>query len=189
MIIQGKYNFSEMNTLYNNSNDENIVNHNKNPESVSSNTAVEKTSNIVTHQDRIDKLSELVGEKALKRAGLIECETCKTRMYQDDSDDGGVSFQAPGHISPSQSLAKVMSHEAEHVIREPIHAERDGKMVVGQSVVLKYAICPECGRQYVAGGVTHTQTVDDPTNSKKDSTFLYNVNEQSEKGILVNLQG
>ena len=51
----------------------------------------------------------------LKRTGQIECQACKERKYQDGSNDPGVSFKAPGHISPESSAAVVMSHEQEHV--------------------------------------------------------------------------
>jgi ribosomal protein L32 len=96
--------------------------------------------------------------KAMKRAGLIECQSCKTRMYQDGSDDPGVSFKAPGHISAAGSAAAVMSHELEHVTHETAKADREDRQVTGQSVSLTYSVCPECGRSYVSGGVTRTTT-------------------------------
>ena len=85
-----------------------------------------------------------------------ECKTCKNRAYQDVSDDPGVSFKAPGHISPSASAAVVRSHEQEHVFSERARAQREGKQVISQSVTLYTSICPECGRSYVSGGVTRT---------------------------------
>jgi len=86
----------------------------------------------------------------------IECQTCKNRTYQDVSNDPGVSFKAPGRISPSASAAVVRSHEQEHVSNERAKAQREGKQVVSQTVTIYTAVCPECGRSYVSGGVTRT---------------------------------
>lgn len=88
-----------------------------------------------------------------------ECETCKERKYQDGSDDPGVSFKTAAHIAPEQAAAKVRGHEMEHVTREQAKAAREGREVVSQSVSYKTAICPECGRVYVAGGTTRTTTL------------------------------
>lgn len=88
-----------------------------------------------------------------------ECETCKERKYQDGSDDPGVSFKTAAHIAPEQAAAKVRGHEMEHVTREQAKAAREGREVVSQSVSYKTAICPECGRVYVAGGTTRTTTM------------------------------
>ena len=41
----------------------------------------------------------------------------------------------------------------------------EGKEVVFQSVQIKTAICPECGRVYVSGGKTTTVTMD-PSDQK-----------------------
>ena len=87
-----------------------------------------------------------------------ECKTCAERKYQDGSDDPGVSFKTAAHISPEQAAATVRSHEYEHVVREQSKADRENKEVVSQSVRLHTAICPECGRTYVSGGVTNTVT-------------------------------
>ncbi len=87
-----------------------------------------------------------------------ECETCKKRKYQDGSDDPGVSFKTPSHISPDQALSAVRGHENEHVTREQAKAEREGRKVVAQNVTYYNAICPECGRIYVSGGTTRTVT-------------------------------
>ncbi len=46
----------------------------------------------------------------------------------------------------------------EHVRRESIKAEQAGKKVVSQTVQIKTATCEECGRIYVAGGLTRTVT-------------------------------
>ena len=95
-------------------------------------------------------------------SGEKECQTCKERKYQDGSDDPGVSYQTPTHISPEQAASAVRGHEMEHVVREQASAEREGRRVVSQSVSMHTAICPECGRVYVSGGTTRTTTASDP---------------------------
>ena len=45
-------------------------------------------------------------EKAAKRAGVIECETCASRKYQDGSDEQ-VSFKSAAHIAPEAAAARV----------------------------------------------------------------------------------
>jgi hypothetical protein len=97
----------------------------------------------------------------LKRTGKIECQTCKARRYQDGSNDPGVSFKAPGYISPESSAAVVSAHEQEHVSREQASAKSEGRRVVSQSVRLFTSVCPECGRVYVSGGETRTTTAAD----------------------------
>ncbi len=92
--------------------------------------------------------------RGVKPSNEIECETCKNRTYQDVSDDPGVSFKAPGYISPSASAAVVRSHEQEHVSNERAKAHAQGKRVISQSVSIYTSICPECGRSYVSGGMT-----------------------------------
>ncbi len=87
----------------------------------------------------------------------IDCETCDNRKYQDGSDEGNVSFKSASHISPESAGAKVRAHEGEHVSNAyKKAAQKDGK-VVNASVSIHTSICPECGRTYVSGGVTHTQ--------------------------------
>lgn len=87
-----------------------------------------------------------------------ECETCRKRRYQDDSNDSCVSYQMPTTMSPAAAKSKVRSHELEHVRRESIKAKQQGKQVVSQTVQIKTATCNECGRIYVAGGLTRTVT-------------------------------
>ena len=87
-----------------------------------------------------------------------ECQTCKERKYQDQSDDPGVSYQTPTNIAPEQAAAAVRGHEQEHVVREQASAQREGREVVSQSVTLHTAICPECGKVYISGGTTRTAT-------------------------------
>lgn len=92
-------------------------------------------------------------EKAEKKG---ECQTCKERKYIDGSDEGNVSFKAPGHIAPESSAAVVMSHEKEHVANARKEGNKPGNELVSASISLKTAICPECGRSYIAGGTTRT---------------------------------
>lgn len=101
------------------------------------------------------------GESDVKAPGRTsapsECETCKNRKYQDGSDEM-VSFKSAAHISPEASAARVRGHEQEHVSNAYKKAaqNKDAK-VLQASVSLKTAICPECGRSYVAGGTTSTR--------------------------------
>lgn len=85
----------------------------------------------------------------------VECETCKNRRYQDGSDEM-VSFKTPGKISPEESFAKVSAHEQEHVTNAIAEGSKPGKELISANVSLKTAMCPECGRAYVAGGTTRT---------------------------------
>lgn len=103
-----------------------------------------------------NKISEENDKK--RRFDSFECQTCKDRRYQDGSDDMGVSFQTPTKIDPKAAAARVKSHEMEHVSRNQAKAEREGKEIVSQSVTLSTAICPECGRLYISGGLTRTVT-------------------------------
>lgn len=101
-------------------------------------------------------------DAAQKAAEDAECQTCKERKYQDGSDDAGVSFKTPTHISPDQAASAVKSHEMEHVVRERAAAKREDRRVVSQSVTMHTSICPECGRVYVSGGTTRTTTASKP---------------------------
>lgn len=91
-----------------------------------------------------------------KKSSPAECETCKERKYQDGSDEM-VSFKSASHISPEASAARVMSHEQEHVANAYKKAAKNDGQVISCNVSLKTAVCPECGRSYVAGGTTSTQ--------------------------------
>lgn len=94
----------------------------------------------------------------VEKTQKIECQTCKNRTYQDQSNDPSVSFKSPGNISPEASAAKVMSHEQEHVTNEQANAEQEGREVVSQTVSIETAVCPECQKVYVSGGETRTVT-------------------------------
>ena len=100
------------------------------------------------------------GESTEKQAGKdsspAECKTCKERKYQDGSDED-VSFKSAAHIDPDAAASRVRSHEQEHVSNAYKKAAQNNGKVLQASVTLKTAICPECGRSYIAGGVTNTQ--------------------------------
>ncbi len=95
-------------------------------------------------------------DSSAKIKGVNECTTCENRMYVDGSNESDVSFRAPGHISPEQSYGKVLSHEQEHVSNAIAEGNKPGKQLLSATVSLKMATCPECGRRYVAGGLTKT---------------------------------
>ncbi|MCM1135308.1 MAG: hypothetical protein NC400_06985 [Clostridium sp.] len=91
-----------------------------------------------------------------RKSSPAQCQTCKNRKYKDGSDEM-VSFKSAAHISPEASASRVMAHEQEHVSNAYSKAAMKGGKVVSANVTLKTAICPECGRSYVAGGTTSTQ--------------------------------
>lgn len=90
------------------------------------------------------------------RSSPSECETCKSRKYQDGSNESDVSFKAPGHISPQASAGTVRAHEQQHVSNAYEKASKGNGKVVSATVSLRTEICPECGTAYVAGGETRT---------------------------------
>lgn len=99
------------------------------------------------------------GSQAVSRQpdlDTYECQTCKNRKYQDGSNDPSVSFKTPTKLSPERAAYAIRSHEAEHVAHAWAQAQREDKEVVSQSVTYHTAICPECGRTYIAGGNTRT---------------------------------
>lgn len=103
-----------------------------------------------------DLAKNYASERAAKRAGVIECETCASRKYQDGSDEQ-VSFKSAQHISPQAAAARVRGHEQEHVSNAYDKAKEAGGKVLNATVSIHTAVCPECGRTYVSGGTTHTQ--------------------------------
>jgi hypothetical protein len=116
------------------------------------------------------------GIKKKKTEGVQECQTCKNRRYQDGSNDPGVSFKSPTKLSPGQAGSAVRAHEQEHVTRNAAKAEREDREVVSSSVRIHTAICPECGKPYVAGGVTRTVTA-----NKEKNEAEKNAENKSEK--------
>ena len=116
----------------------------------------------VSLNPQMQGVTETTGVGGEKVAGKVqgvqkgECQTCKERKYQDGSDEM-VSFKAAAHISPEASAATVRSHEQEHVSKAYKKAALGDGKVLQASVRLQTAICPECGRSYVAGGTTTTK--------------------------------
>ncbi len=84
------------------------------------------------------------------------CKTCRERTYVDGSNESDVSFKTPGHIDPGAAPFVVAGHEREHVANAVQKASAPGAKLISASVRLITSICPECGRSYVAGGVTNT---------------------------------
>jgi hypothetical protein len=120
--------------------------------------------NAVVPADAVQTGVAQAGPTQTGAAAPTECATCASRSYQDVSTDAGVSFKAPGKIDPSVAAATVMGHEQEHVAIAQARADEKGGRIVA-SVTLKTAICPECGRVYVAGGearITTITPVEDP---------------------------
>lgn len=111
-------------------------------------------------------VENMQNDKLMKKIGAVECKTCQNRKYVDGSNDAGVSFKTPTHVSPESSGAAVMSHEQEHVSRQGSKAQSEGRKIVSQSVQIYTDVCPECGRSYTSGGKTTTVTKSD--NNKTD---------------------
>ena len=150
-------------------------------ELTSSNVIGKRISNL---ENRISSLRKRLDRlKAEEDNG--ECQTCKNRKYRDESDDPGVSFKSASKVDKGAAGAAVRSHEQEHVVRERAKAEREGREVVSQNVVIKTAICPECGSSYVAGGETTTVTrikVDGAGKPVDDVNHAFNEQSFSEGG-------
>lgn len=112
--------------------------------------AVNETGKVIANPGESTKVSP--GRKS----SPAECETCKNRKYQDGSDEM-VSFKSAAHISPQASASRVRAHEQEHVSNAFRDAAKGNGKVLAANVSLKTAVCPECGRSYVAGGTTATK--------------------------------
>ena len=122
-----------------------------------------------------------------KRVSPAECETCKNRKYQDGSDEM-VSFKSAQHISPQSAPARVRGHEQEHVSNAYKDAAMHNGKVLQASVSIKTAVCPECGRTYVAGGETCTKIA----YSNEENPYVQarkDLNKQGLLGANVNLAG
>ena len=115
----------------------------------------------------ISEESRKQGDGFTEARPSCQCEKCRSRRYQDISDDSRVSFQMPSKMDPVKAKIRVMSHEMEHVRNEQHKAEREGKKVVSQSVRIMTDRCEECGTSYVKGGFTRTVTRPDFTEFRK----------------------
>ncbi len=117
-------------------------------------------SSMISGIDKVDGAKNSADPDEVKKAGRRsspeDCQTCKERKYQDGSDESNVSFKTAAHVSPESAASKVRAHEGQHVANAyKKAAQKDGK-VLNASVSIHTSICPECGRTYVAGGVTNT---------------------------------
>lgn len=129
----------------------------------SNNVGKPVSSRVQNLENRLDQLSKQLRKLEQQRSSISterkspnECETCKNRKYQDGSDEM-VSFKSPAHISPQAAGSAVRAHEQEHVANAYKKANEGNGKVIQASVQIHTAICPECGRSYVAGGTTSTQ--------------------------------
>ena len=119
------------------------------------------------------QISRVMGADGLFGADNLpeECSVCDSRRYVDVSDDSSVSFQAPTHISPEESISAVKAHEGEHVTNDRAEAKREGRRVISQSVVYHMDRCVECGKVFMAGGTTRTVTQSAEGNESADSPY------------------
>lgn len=115
---------------------------------------------------------------ASKRVQKGECQTCKNRKYVDGSNENNVSFKTPGHIDPGSSASVVMGHEKEHVANAVAEGMKPGKELVSATVTLHTSVCPECGRVYVSGGVTHTQMRTDSNTGMASNPYFKEMQKQ-----------
>jgi hypothetical protein len=108
----------------------------------------------------INAINEAAAEAAAEDVHEFcgECETCRNRVYQDDSLDGGVSFQQAAHVHPNQAATAVIGHEREHQGREARFAQEDGREIILNDIAIFTSLCIECGRVFVSGGETRTIT-------------------------------
>ena len=122
-----------------------------------------------------------------RKVSPAQCETCKERKYQDGSDEM-VSFKSAAHISPEASASRVMAHEMEHVANAYEKAAEKGGQVMSCGVSLHTAICPECGRSYVAGGETRT-SIKYPNENNPYMKGLKSMHSMALKGANLDLAG
>lgn len=128
-----------------------------------------------------DAAGKVQKDSEASRTGKGECQTCSERKYVDGSNECDVSFKTPGHIDPDAALSVVSAHEREHVANAIQKGNEPGAKLIQASVRIKTAICPECGRSYVSGGVTSTKiqystTPYDENKKKTDSLALTGAN-------------
>jgi len=131
--------------------------------------------------ERGQRAAKPEAESKVGKFGQYECKTCASRKYKDQSDDPSVSFQTPTHVAPGQSAAAVAGHEREHVANENAKAKRENREVIQSSVTIHYAICPECGRSYAAGG--ETKTVTKAVDKDKQQDQNQNENQPKDMGV------
>jgi hypothetical protein len=165
----------------------NYVSPNKNgttPSQIESQNALhmEKTSMVPENEEAAYRRTEDADENndrrgKRKRPSEGECQTCKERKYKDVSDDSSVSFQTPTKLGRSEAPYAVRAHEQQHVSHEQAEAEREGREVVSQNVVIHYAVCPECGKAYVAGGTTTTTTRNATPSERLSSQYTAGVDQ------------
>ncbi len=108
-----------------------------------------------------------------KTSPTQECQTCKNRKYRDGSNEM-VSFKTAQSIAPEAAATRIRAHEQEHVSNAYTKAAQKNGKVIQASVHLQTAICPECGRSYVAGGVTNTRI---QYRGEKENPYLKEVKE------------
>ncbi len=133
-------------------------------------TPVESYKQSLVNTDPIQKELDAKAEES-SPVGQVkkgECQTCKNRKYKDGSDEM-VSFKSATHIDPGAAGAAVRSHEQEHVSNAYKKAAKGNGKVLRASVTIHMAICPECGRSYVSGGVTNTMIKYDKDGGKDTS--------------------
>ncbi len=120
-----------------------------------------------------------------------ECQTCKNRKYQDGSDEM-VSFKSASHIAPEAAAARVRGHEGEHVSNAYKKAFQEGGKVINASVSLHTAVCPECGKTYVSGGVTNTVISTPKEGTDNKNPYNQNkmaVSQANSPGLVFNAKG
>ena len=122
-------------------------------------------------------------KKPGRKSSPQDCETCKNRKYQDGSDEFDVSFQTPQHVDPSAAGAAVRAHEYEHVANAYQKAKETGGKVLSVGVSIHTAVCPECGRVYVSGGLTKS-TIATPTGESDKDKNPYDQQKDAINGML-----
>lgn len=119
--------------------------------------------------------------KAAKE-GAKPCETCSTRTYTDGSSDPAVSFKSGASVAPQAAASAVMSHEREHVSNNAYSAQKEGREVISSTVQLQGGVCPDCGKNYIAGGTTTTVTA-----NKRQSAYTQTRNPQPMAGEMLDI--
>ena len=66
------------------------------------------------------------GDGFTENCPSCQCEKCRTRRYQDISNDSRVSFQMPSKMDPVKARSREESHEMEHDRNEQHKAKREG---------------------------------------------------------------